>query len=81
YKKEFIVKELRYTKDVFAPGDVFDLKIRSRFEPCKATIKSVGETVHVAFIEPQKSITPGQAAVFYKDDCVIGGGWIDRVIA
>lgn len=81
FKKEFTVKELRYTKDEVKEGDVFDLKIRSRFEPAKATVKKVGETVTFEFDEPQKSITPGQAAVFYKDNCVIGGGWIDSVLS
>ena len=34
----------------------------------------------VCFKEPQRSVAPGQAAVFYKDDRVIGGGWIERGI-
>jgi tRNA-specific 2-thiouridylase len=33
-------------------------------------------TVLVRFDEPQKAVTPGQAAVFYDSDCVVGGGWI-----
>jgi tRNA-specific 2-thiouridylase len=34
--------------------------------------------VRVEFLEPQRAITPGQATVFYNEDCVVGGGWIAR---
>jgi len=35
-------------------------------------------TAHVRLHEPQKAVTPGQAAVFYDSDRVLGGGWICR---
>jgi tRNA-specific 2-thiouridylase len=52
-------------------------KIRHRHEPALATVETAGAgEVMVTFDEPQRSITPGQAVVFYDDDVVVGGGWI-----
>ncbi len=52
-------------------------KIRHRHEPAPATVEMTGfDEVMVTFDEPQRSITPGQAVVFYDDDLVVGGGWI-----
>ncbi len=53
------------------------VKIRHRHEPAPATIERSGDDEIVAtFDEPQRAITPGQAAVFYDGDMVVGGGWI-----
>jgi tRNA-specific 2-thiouridylase len=53
------------------------VKIRHRFEPAWATISpSAVDEVTVVFEEPARAVTPGQAAVFYSDDEVVGGGWI-----
>ena len=35
----------------------------------------------ISFLEPQRAITPGQAAVFYRQEEVIGGGWINAVLS
>ncbi len=52
------------------------VKIRHRHEPASAIIERIAENVQVTFDEPQRAITPGQAAVFYSGDVVVGGGWI-----
>ena len=53
------------------------VKIRHRHEPAWATLRQSGEDeVEVRFDEPVRAVTPGQAAVFYGGDEVIGGGWI-----
>ena len=53
------------------------VKIRHRHEPAWATLRPVGaDEVEVRFDEPVRAVTPGQAAVFYLEDEVVGGGWI-----
>jgi tRNA-uridine 2-sulfurtransferase len=53
------------------------VKIRHRHEPAPAVIEKSGDDeIRVTFDEPQRAVTPGQAAVFYDGDIVVGGGWI-----
>jgi tRNA-uridine 2-sulfurtransferase len=61
------------------------VKIRHKHQPAPATIESAGpdarpDAVRVTFDEPQRALTPGQAAVFYDGDIVVGGGWIETNI-
>lgn len=59
-----------------------EAKIRYGANPAPALISPMPDgQVEVRFISPQRAITPGQSVVYYKNDVVIGGGIIDKVIA
>jgi tRNA-uridine 2-sulfurtransferase len=53
------------------------VKVRYRSPFVPATIEPTGRGVRVVFEEPVKGVCPGQAAVFYEGDTVVGGGTIE----
>jgi tRNA-specific 2-thiouridylase len=58
------------------------VKIRYRAADAAASLRPLaGGRVEVRFDEPQRAVTPGQAAVFYRDDVCLGGGWIESAVA
>lgn len=66
----------------FKPGKTLraSVKIRYSQDEHPATIYTQGDKVRVEFDSPQMAVTPGQAAVFYNGDEVMGGGWIEGAI-
>ena len=66
------------------PQETIEVSARIRYNSpeVKAYLTPVDHsTVRVEFAQPQKSVTPGQSAVFYDGDVVLGGAVIDEAIA
>ena len=79
YKKEVNVTDINLLliDEIKEPIEV-EVKTRYSSKVAKARIEQNGEKqVKVIFDEPQRAITPGQSAVFYIDDIVVGGGKIE----
>jgi tRNA-specific 2-thiouridylase len=55
------------------------VKIRNKHAAAPAMLRATGEPgrIEVVFDVPQRAVTPGQGAVFYDGDLVLGGGWIE----
>ena len=77
YKKEIVVTDINLllVDDVEKEMEV-EVKTRYSSKSAKAKIKQYGNEIKVIFDEPQRAITPGQSAVFYIDDIILGGGKI-----
>lgn len=55
------------------------VRLRYRHRGAAATVDPLaGDRAEVRFDQPEFAVTPGQAAVFYDADEVLGGGWIER---
>jgi len=81
YRPGLVGKDLNWMMP--APSGEFTAtcKIRYRHQPVPCRIIPLEDNrVEVRFLEPEKSVTPGQAVVFYDNDRVLGGGWIEEGI-
>ncbi|MCK4385785.1 MAG: tRNA 2-thiouridine(34) synthase MnmA [candidate division Zixibacteria bacterium] len=82
FKSTFIVSDLNWIAfDDLKKEIECRIKIRYQHQPQKGGISPLTkDEVKVKFEKPERAITPGQSAVFYQDDVVLGGGIIDRVV-
>ena len=73
-----LVDRVNYIDGIAPQGPInIDAKIRYNGTKSSAVLYPDGESAVLQFENPQRAITPGQAAVFYAGDCVLGGGYID----
>ncbi|MBI3599443.1 MAG: tRNA 2-thiouridine(34) synthase MnmA [Nitrospinae bacterium] len=88
-RREFIVENVNWSIDAPTDGTFrASTQIRYRHPASESEITSIptqsmgtrNNSVRVIFDEPQRAITPGQAAVFYDGDTLIGGGWIRETL-
>ena len=77
YKKEILVTDINLLLlDEIIDWTEVEVKTRYSSKLAKAKIKQENKLIKVIFDDPQRAITPGQSAVFYIDDIVVGGGKI-----
>ncbi len=79
-REEFRVERCNWIPfDTPPPSMELTVKIRYNHPGTPATVTQVGNgSARVTLHTPQRAVTPGQACVFYRDELVVGGGWIGR---
>jgi tRNA-specific 2-thiouridylase len=78
--RRFFAREVNWVSIARAAPDLRgQVKIRNKHAAAQATFHPTSDParVEVIFDEPQRAVTPGQGAVFYDSDLVLGGGWIE----
>jgi tRNA-specific 2-thiouridylase len=80
YKSEFIIKEGHFLGKPLKKKIEIKVRIRYNHQEARATVYPGKDKQKVIFKQPQFAVTPGQSAVFYDKDTVLGGGIIQKVI-
>jgi len=77
YTKSFTIENINlFCGDYINRKFEAEVKIRYKSKPCMAKIILSGNRGKIEFHEPQFAVTPGQLCVFYKNDYVLGSGFI-----
>lgn len=80
YREEMIVDNINWIAlDRLTTPISAQVKIRYKHDAADAVLTPNSESsssLTITFTKPQRAVTPGQAAVFYQEEIVLGGGWI-----
>lgn len=76
FKTEVDVIEPHFLTDL-KDGETYQVKIRYSTKGSPGKVFRTEKGFKVEFLEPQRAVTPGQAAVLYKGQQLVGGGWIN----
>lgn len=81
FRDHLTIRSVNWCDRTFENKSEFDglcqIRYRSKESPAKIKNNFDG-TLEIIFENPQRAVTPGQAAVFYSGDKVVCGGWIDN---
>jgi len=79
YRESVRIGELNWLSDGPSVGEVVEAQIRHGSTPARARVGRIdGDSVILAYEEPQRAVAPGQSAVLFREDLVLGGGRIQR---
>jgi len=81
YNKEFWIKEPHFILKPLKMKIAVKVRIRYNHKEAPAEVIPFGNQIKICFRKPQFAITPGQSAVFYDKNMVLGGGIINEVLA
>jgi tRNA-uridine 2-sulfurtransferase len=74
-KSEIDIIETQWLTEI-EDGEEYQVKIRYQQQGSPARIFKTAQGFKLKFSEAQRAVTPGQAAVLYKNQQLVGGGWI-----
>jgi tRNA-specific 2-thiouridylase len=78
-REDCFLSQTNWGEDGLTHPTEITTKIRYNYPEVRAIVHPLpGHRARLEFLEPQRSVSPGQAAVCYVGDRVIGGGWIER---
>jgi tRNA-specific 2-thiouridylase len=76
-----VARSVHWLEAPCARDTALEVQIRYRAPAVSCTIRQLDEQAcEILFMQPVAAVTPGQAAVFYRGEQVVGGGWIERAI-